>query len=199
MPTFGDGGQADALDPGDEYDYIVYVWKGPVIVLHQNCEIAHAHPEDSRVVIAPLVSPDAWPDGPWKELRENSIPGYYYLPATTPEEAEALGTEIEESVIVFSSVTTISRELLTHQRVARVRHEKLVELQDGYARATTVRGLASTRELDGLSGKRIVKATESSLTSPGPVRLAKILLTGGDPEEEDEVTVAWGLRKARED
>lgn len=201
LPLFGEDGEFDEYVDGDG-GYRVFVWKGLVIVLHQNCEIANAHEEDSRLVVAPVVSPAQWPSGQWTNLRENRLPGYFYLPESTAEEDEVLEGPIPEGVVVFASCANISRELLLKTRIARVSHDHLVALQDAYVRTSTVRGLASTRELDVLSGKTIISAQETSVSVPGPVQLTKVFLAGdsGEPEDEDEMTVAsWGVRRVKKE
>jgi hypothetical protein len=109
-----------------------------------------------------------------------------------------LGGHIEEGAVVFSSRTLSHTELVAPVRFARLAHERLVEFQDAYARSVTVRGLASTREFEGIRGATISEIAETGLTDPGPVRLAKVTLAGTSEEEENEITVAWGFRKTRD-
>lgn len=181
---------------GPEGEYIVRVWKGLVIVLHQNCEIEFAHPHDSRAVVAPVVAESQWPKGPWDQIRKGRLPGYFYLPQPTAEEAEELTGSFQEGTAVFASRTLSHIDALSQTRVATLRHDRLIELQDAYARAVTVRGLASTRELDNLKGRTILDIRETAITDPGPSRLVKVFLNGTAAGEEEEATVTWGVRKA---
>lgn len=198
LPEFGEYDEHLA-GSGPLGDYCVRVWAGPVVVLSQSCEIQQAHDEDSRLVVAPLVTPEQWQEGPWDAFRKGlPIPGYHYLPKPDEAEREVLAMpEDQESeyAVVFASQTLTHRGLITAARFARI--VDVVALQDSYARSTTIRGLASTRELGGLEGKRIVSALETPVTNPGPVRLAKVHLVDDSDGSTDEITVAWGVRSLK--
>lgn len=200
LPSYGDYHELDG--PENEYGYPEYrvrVWPTRVVVLTQGCELKNAHPQDSRVLVAPIVSKSAW-DHPelWKQIEAGTmVPGFFYLPELTEEEAKDLGLELGDlgpAVVDLAAASLASRELVGRRRIACIAPPHIVVLQDAVSRAFTVRGLASTRELEGLEGRTIISAHETALTSPGPVRLVKIHVSGIGAGTEDELTVAWGLR-----
>lgn len=198
-----DYGTYDRLDgPVNEHghpEYRVYVWPIRIVVITQGCDLDHAHQEDSRVVVAPIVGKESW-DQPslWKQCEAGThVPGFYYLPQLDDCGAEALGlgsTDLGPAVADLSSCALVSREIVTRRRIARINSKNLVGLQDAVARAFTVRGLASTRDLASLEGRTILAMRETPLTSPGPVRLVKVHVSAIGDESEDELTVAWGMR-----
>lgn len=172
------------------------VWRGPVMVLHQNCEIEYASGEDARLTIAPIVSRVAWPDGPWELIQRRELPGYFYLPALDGAAAEVLELPEEwpEAAVAFGSMTASSRGIVKPARILALTPEAVPLLQEGLVRFSTVRGWGSIDSAATLVGSRIVSVHETSETVPGPARLAKVVVdTGADI---DEITVAWGLRRS---
>jgi hypothetical protein len=185
---------------GSEEVRMLRVWNGFVMLLHQNCEIEFAHAEDSRLLIAPIVTSERWPEGPWKYLRENTIPGFFHLPELAETEAKELGLPRSwpEGVAVLASSTLSSVGLIKPRRQLSLAPETLPHLHDAVARFFAVRGFASMRELSGVVGKRIVRLDDTGQTVIGPSRLLKIYF-GENAEEtdqnDDELTVAyWGVR-----
>jgi len=179
--------------------YLVRVWKTAVIVLTQNCELERSNPEDSRVVVAPLFTKEAFDDERfWSQLAAQRIPGYHFLPAMTAEEAKALSLSepLPGSVVDFSGLSLTSRDLVKPQRFAKVHQSRLVELQDSYVRASTVRGLAPIGEIMGagrdIRGMSIRDVRDTAMTASGPLRIAKVYLVGD--EDDDEIEVSWGFR-----
>lgn len=172
------------------------VWTGPAIVLHQNCELDYADENDSRLSVAPIVSRLRWPNGPWKQISAGQLPSYFYLPPMNDETQSALGlpTSWPESAVVFASITGLSKGIVGPNRLFRLSDAMIPHLQSMFVRATTVRGWGSTRELDALRGKKIIKVEETAETVHGPSRLAKIFLEG--EESPEELTVTWGLRRS---
>lgn len=176
------------------------VWTGPVMVLHQNCEIEFASPNDSRLTIAPLVSVERWPEGPWTYLRRNMIPGYFYMPALSVEEAHTDGIDLDhswpESVVALASATLSSIGAVKPRRVLALRVEVLPHLHDCISRFYGVRGFADAAAVDALRGKTLVRVVDSGQTVSGPSKLMKMYFSSdGDPEEDDEATVTfWGIR-----
>jgi hypothetical protein len=176
------------------------VWSGFVIVLHQNCEIEFAHADDSRLLIAPIVTAERWPAGSWKYLRENTIPGYFYLPAPTEADAKDLGLPRAwpEGVAALASSTLSSIGLIKPRRQISLTSEMLPHLHDCIARFYAVRGFAGVPELSGIVGKRIVRVEDANQTVAGLSRLMKVYFgeNGSEPDEkDDELTVAyWGVR-----
>jgi hypothetical protein len=203
LPFLGDPTDFEVNVPqadGSDEMRIVRIWSGFVMVLHQNCEIEFAHPEDSRVLIAPIVPSDRWPEASWKYLRENVIPGYFYLPGLTDAEAKKLGLPRSwpEAVVALASSTLSSVGLIKPRRQLSLAPGMLPYLHDSIARFFAVRGFAGMRELGGVVGKRIVSVEDANQTVPGPSRLVKVYF-GENPteadERDDELTVAyWGVR-----
>jgi hypothetical protein len=179
---------------------IVRLWQGFVMVLHQNCEIDFGHEEDSRVLVAPVVSRERWPEGPWGILRDNKLPGYLYLPGLSPEEAQELGLPAAwpESVTILASSALSSVGLIRPRREISLSQGMLPHLQDAMARFSGTRGFASLTELDGIAGKRIVEVTETGQTISGPSSLVKVFFGENDVEpddRDDELTISyWGVR-----
>jgi hypothetical protein len=179
---------------------IVRVWSGFVMVLHQTCEIEFAHADDSRVLIAPIATSERWPEGSWKYLRENTIPGFFYLPGLAETEAKKLGLPRSwpEGVVVLASCTLSSVGLIKPRRQLSLAPEMLPHLHDCLTRFFAVRGFAGMREFSGVAGKRIVRIDDTGQTVIGPSRLLKVYFgeNADEPDErDDELTVAyWGVR-----
>lgn len=185
---------------GGTEDRVLRVWQGFVLVLHQNCEIEFGNDEDSRVLISPISSESQWPEAPWRMLRENRIPGYFYLPPISKEEATELGLPDAwpESVVVLASSTLTSVGLLKPRREFALGLEMLPHLQDNLCRFYSVRGFAALPDLHAVRGKRIVRVVETNQSVLGPSRLVKVYLGENEAEvddEDDETTVSyWGVR-----
>jgi len=203
LPFLGDPTDFEVRVPqpnGSEEVRTVRVWSGFVVVLHQNCEIEFAHVDDSRVLIAPIVTSERWSEGPWKYLRENMIPGYFYLPELPEVDAKKLGLPRSwpEGVVVLASSTLSSVGLIKPRRQLSITAEMLPHLHDCIARFFAVRGFAGMRELTSIISKRIVRVEDTSQTVAGPSRLMKVYFgeNADEPDQrDDEVTVAyWGVR-----
>jgi hypothetical protein len=146
------------------------------------------------------VTSERWPEGPWKYLRENTIPGYFYLPALTEVAASKLDLPRSwpESVVVLASSTLSSVGLIKPRRQLSLTTEMLPHLHDSLARFFAIGGFGGTRELTGVAGKRIVRVEDANRTVAGPSRLMKVYFgeSADEPDErDDELTVAyWGVR-----
>jgi hypothetical protein len=172
------------------------VWRGPVMVVHQNCEIEYASEDDSRLTIAPIVSRAAWPDGPWKLIARRELPGYLHLPPLTTETAAELGLDSEwpEAAVALASMTASSRAIVKPNRILALDAASVPVLQESLVRFTSVRGWGSIDGARALEGGRIVSVHETAETVPGPARLAKVVVATEDDVEE--ITTAWGLRRS---
>lgn len=172
------------------------LWLGTVMVIHQNCEIEYADREDSRLLVAPIVTREQWPSGPWEEIERGSLPSYLYLPAMTQEEAGLLDLDdpLPAAAVVLASITCSSRGIIKPSRIGAIETDILPALQEALVRFFAVRGWGSSSALKQLEGLRVVSATETSETVAGPAPLSKIILAG-DGEDDDEITVAWGVRR----
>jgi hypothetical protein len=172
------------------------IWQGPVMVLHQNCEIDYANAADSRLTIAPIVSRAAWPDGPWELIERRELPGYFHLPAMSTEQAGEFGLNGEwpEAAVALASMTASSRGIVKPNRILALTAEAVPRLQESLVRYTSVRGWGAIESAKALKGARIVSVDETVETVPGPARLAKVVVDTGD--DIDEITVAWGLRRS---
>lgn len=178
---------------------IVRVWKILAMVISQNCEIEWADDQDSRLVVAPVVSRAQWPDAPWEYFARNPPPGYLYLPPLDDGEAAALGLPEPwpESVVVLGSLTTTTKRLVKPRRVISLAIEQLPRLQDSISRFFGVRGFATIAALDALRGSSVRDVVETGLTVAGPSRLVKVFTApaGEDGGADDEVTVSYfGVR-----
>ena len=173
---------------------VIRIWIGPVMVLHQSCEIQNADQEDSRIIVAPIVSKAKWPTGPWTEIRTGAIPGYLYLRSTNEDETKDLGLGVpwEESAVALASTTSSSRGIVKSARVLSLATPMVPILQEALVRFSSVRGWASARDMLPLVGKKITAISETSEIVPGPSRLAKVTLE--DKDGLEETTVVWGVR-----
>lgn len=172
------------------------VWRGPVMVLHQNCEIEYAGEDDSRLTVAPVVSRVGWPNGPWELIAAGELPGYLHLPGLPQEYAGELGLPREwpESAVAFASMTASSRGIVKPNRVLALSPGSIPRMQESLVRFSSVRGWGSIDSAQQLVGARIVSVSETLETVPGPARLAKVVVQADD--DVDEITVAWGLRRS---
>lgn len=191
------------LPNGREETRVLRIWSGYVLVLHQACELEFADDNDSRLVVAPLASPELWPEAPWRLLRENQIPGYFYLPPITSERSTALGLpgEWPEAVACLASTTLSSTALIKPRRELSVAPAVLPILQDTVTRFFAIRGFADLAAAKGTEGKRLLRVVETNQTVQGPSKLVKLYFgeEGGDPEEaDDELSLTcWGVRPTR--
>lgn len=181
---------------------VLLVWEGPVVVLHQNCEIDLASDDDSRLVVAPMVLSAKWPGDHWDLIRGGIAPGYFYLPPVSADQAAelGLGSELPEGAVAFAGTCLVGREIVRPGRMASITQAGLGGLQDAISRFFGVRGYASTRDLPNLSGKRLVSLHETGQTVEGPARLVKMIFGDGPRESADEeATVTYfGFRKSSE-
>lgn len=175
---------------------VLRVWTGFGMVMHQNCELEYADPQDSRVLVAALVSNAMWPQGPWDQIATHSLPSYFHLPEVPASEAAAIGLEADwpESAVAFASTTLLSRGIVKPNRVLGLAPTALARLQELFVRFSTVRGWGSHEALSGLVGYKIAEVYATSETVAGPAPLAKVVLERDDSVEE--ITVAWGVRRS---
>jgi hypothetical protein len=200
MPYFGPWRDYDLetqLPDGRDYRLKVRLWRAPFMVLHHNCEIAWCDPDDTRLIIAPIVFRTQWPDGPWTAIKAGSRPGYFYLPTLTEEERERFGYEgdWEEAAVDFAGTTAYSKRL-AQARAFRLSPHMLPVLQSSIVIASTVRGWASVSDAPEWYGKKIVAVEETTEWIPAPARLTKVLLED-EHGRADEATLVWGLRLPR--
>jgi hypothetical protein len=176
---------------------IVRVWFGPVVVVHQNCEIDYADAQDSRIQVAPIVSEVQWPSGPWQQIRKRLLPSFAHLPALDAEEAAEIGLDAPwpEAAVALASTTCLSRGIVKPNRIMSLVPEALAPLQEAIVRFSTVRGWGDDAALSALLGKRIVDVKTTSETVAGPASLAKVILSD-DEGDADEISVAWGIRRS---
>jgi hypothetical protein len=172
------------------------VWRGPVMVLHQNCEIEYAGEDDSRLTVAPIVSRVGWPNGPWELIAGRELPGYLHLHGLSAEEAGQFGLQRDwpESAVALASMTASSRGIVKPNRLLALSPGSIPLLQECLVRFSSVRGWGSIGSAQQLVGTRILSISETLETVPGPARLAKVVVQ--DDDDVDEITVAWGLRRS---
>lgn len=200
LPYFGDAQTFEvpvALPGGNTVVRQLRLWVGTAMVIHQNCEIDYADSEDSRLLVAPIVSREQWRTGPWAEIESGSLPSYLYLPEMTSEEADLLELErpLSASAVALASTTCLSRGIVKSSRIGTIETDDLPRLQAALVRFFSVRGWGSSEALQKLEGLRILSATETSETVAGPAPLSKVILAGDSGEGDDEITVAWGVRR----
>jgi hypothetical protein len=175
---------------------ILRVWFGPVMVVHQNCEIEYADAQDSRVQVAPIVSEAQWPNGPWPQIRNRQLPSFAHLPPIDPDAATELGLDLlwPEAAVALASTTCISRGIVKPNRILSLAPEALAPLQEAIVRFSTVRGWGDNVALSALKGMHIVDVKSTPETVAGPASIAKVFLAGEDGDV-DEISVAWGIRR----
>jgi hypothetical protein len=171
------------------------VWLGYGMVVHQNCEIEYADVNDSRLLVAPIVSRSNWPEGRWDLIARRELPAYFHLPPLDAQSALEIGLEGEwpEAAVAFASTTALSRGLIRPNRALALAPDRIQSLQESLVRFWTVRGWGSNDALEALVGMTIVDVAATPETVPGPAPLAKVFLRDGDRNEE--ITVAWGVRR----
>lgn len=176
---------------------VLRAWFGYVVVVSQSCELEYAGEADSRVQVAPLVSPGTWPQGPWDLIRNESLPGYLYLPSARQDELGGadVGGDWPESAVALASTTLASRGIVGPNRVLALSPGEVTRLQQAIVRFFTVRGWADVSAAEQLVGKTVIGVHETTETVPGPARLTKVVLDA--PDGGDEITVVCGLRKGR--
>lgn len=189
--------EVDRPGVGDPVSRVVRVWFGPVMVVHQNCEIDYADDQDSRLQVAPIVSDAQWPNGPWPQIRKRLLPSFSHLPALETEAAAELGLDAQwpEAAVALASTTCLSRGIVKPNRILSLVPEALAPLQEAIVRFSTVRGWGDDAALSALVRKRIVDVKSTPETVAGPASLAKVILAD-DEGEADEISVAWGVRRS---
>ena len=182
-------------ESGTDVARVLRVWTGFGIVIHQNCELDYADANDSRVLVAPIVSRSQWPHGPWQLIARNGLPGFFHLPPLVAKDAQSLGLEADwpESAVAFASTTLLSRGIVKPDRLMGLSAEAIGKLQELLVRFATARGWGSHDDLAQLLGFKVAGVYATNETVAGPAPLAKVLLErDGEPEE---ITVVWGLRR----
>ncbi len=172
------------------------VWFGAVMVVHQNCEIEYADDNDSRLQVAPIVTREQWPTGPWELIKRGELPGYFALPSMTEEEGPTIGFEgaWPASAVSLASTTCLSRGIVKRNRMMAIEPGSVAGLQEALVRFSSVRGWGSIDALDRLVGMRVVSVKDTEEKVAGPAPLAKVVLAGED--DDDEIAVAWGVRRS---
>lgn len=183
-------------ESGSQVQRVLRVWTGLGMVVHQNCELKYADENDSRVLVAPIISRSMWPGGPWGMIAQSQLPGFFHLPELPEADADALGLEVEwpESAVAFASTTLLSRGILKPNRVLGLTPKAVGNLQELLVRFSSARGWGSHDTLKNLVGFTVKEVFATRETVPGPASLAKVILEKeGEPEE---ITVAWGVRRS---
>jgi hypothetical protein len=186
----------DRPEGGEPVSRVLRVWFGPVMVVHQNCEIEYADAQDSRVQVAPIVSEAQWPTGPWRQISKRQLPSFAHLPPMDAEAAAELGLDLSwpQAAVALASTTCLSRGIVKPNRILSLVPQALAPLQEAIVRFSTVRGWGDDAALSALIGKRIVEVKSTPETVAGPASIAKVILTDDDGEA-DEISVAWGVRR----
>jgi len=180
---------------------VIRVWQVPVLILHQSCEIDFADSEDSRLTVAPIVAAAEWPEAPWDLLRQNVIPGYFFLPELDDQAARRLGLPAPwaESVAVLANCCVGSVGVIKSRRIMSLTVATLPGLHDAVARFWSTRGMADLPALSSIVGKRVLRVVETGMTVGAPSPLIKVYFDGSGrvPEDSgDEGTYAfWGVRR----
>lgn len=190
LPFLSDYHDVEITLPGA--DMVLRVWRGWVMVVEQSCEIAQKDPNDSRLLIAPVVFRAHW-DGPqWTHIRRGQVPGLAYLPpidaAIAARYAIKGWPQSSDAAVMLESTTCVSRQLVPGAQFG-CSGDMRARLQAKLVDFWTVRGWMREKWAQTLSGKRIasVDATFEQFTGPG--RLHKVHLDDG--AGGDEVTVGW--------
>ena len=134
LPYFGEYQDFEldlATEEGRHEFRIARVWKGPVIVLHQACELEWASQSDSRLIIAPIVLATDWPGDQWgRVIRANRSPSFYYLPAATPDQEAQIGRKrpapLPEAAVSFAGACLVGRKIVEPRRYATLADRKSV-------------------------------------------------------------------------
>ncbi len=82
VPYFGpyeDHDIAFGADTGQPRRLVLRIWPCWAMVLIQSCELDHQDPDDSRVLVAPVVFRTKWPGDHWGPIRDGAKAGYLYL------------------------------------------------------------------------------------------------------------------------
>jgi hypothetical protein len=176
---------------------VLRIWFGPVLVVHQNCEIEYADERDARIQVAPIVSANQWPNGPWDQIRKRQLPSFAHLPDLDDKAALEIGLDAPwpESAVALAGTTCLSRGIVKPNRVMSLSAEALAPLQEAMVRFSTVRGWGDDSALSSLVGKTIVGVKSTRETVAGPAPLAKVILVD-QQGEADEISVGWGVRRS---
>lgn len=173
----------------------VRVWECWVMILTQGCDLEHPDPNDSRLLVAPVVFEPKWRGKHWARILRGDVPGFLYLPSMSAEEKDRAGAKgwpaDEEAAVVLGSACVISRGA-SRPPAFGLSPDMRALLQERLVVYWSVRNWTTPKQFELLKGKRIsyIQDTEEKFSSPG--RLYKLTLTNG---EEDEATVGLILRK----
>jgi hypothetical protein len=191
-----------ATEEGKHDNRVLRLWKGPVVVLHQACELDWASDNDSRLIVAPLVLETNWPGDHWTILRKNLLPGFFYLPAGTPEEAARIGGNrpLPEAAVALSSTCLVGRQIVERKRYATLSSAALAPFQNAISRFFTIRGYQELGDLAGLVGKRIVGIEDTGQWVEGPSLVVKIVfgenLNEADDADDEASMAYFGVRRS---
>jgi len=205
LPYFGQPSDYEievTLPGGRQEIRVLRVWSGYVMVLHQACEVEFSDENDSRLIVAPIASEPMWPEAPWSFLRRNQIPGYFYLPNLSGQQATDLNLagDWPEAVVCLAGSTLSGMSLIKPRRELSLAPTLLPVLQDSIVRFFSVRGFADVAALSGVRGKRLINIVETGQTVPGPAKLVKLYFgenQSARDDQDDETSLAyWGVRPA---
>ncbi len=178
-----------------EKQFQLRVWACWVMVLTQGCDLDHPDPQDSRLLVAPIVFSAKWQGKHWSRILAGDVPGFLYLPSMSVDEKNRAGAggwpEDEEAAVVLSSACVISREI-ARRPVFGLSPEMRALLQERMVVFWSVRNWTTPSQFEKLKGKRIVEIHDTEEKALGPGRLYKLTLANG---EEDEATVGLVLRR----
>jgi hypothetical protein len=187
-PFFGEAFKDEPVSV-DGSDLTVRVWAGAVMIVSQGCELDKKSGDDSRVLVAPVVTEPMWPGVHWDDIRRGARTGYLYLPAMDEGSHSRAGAPkawpvAMEAAVALASTSCIGDTCIA-QRMFGLSHEMQHVLQERLVVFLSVRGWAREAALKKVIGRRIVDVSRTDEKTDGPASLYKMQLDG-----DEELTVA---------
>lgn len=201
VPYFGpyeDHDIAFGADTGQPRRLVLRIWPCWAMVLFQSCELDHQDPDDSRVLVAPVVFRTKWPGDHWGPIRDGAMAGYLYLPGmyrNTQGRVKAHGWPREtDGAVCLASTSAVSHKVLGPAKFGLSQDMTLLA-QQRLVTFFSIRNWSRTEHADILEGKRVVAVQRTSEVFRGPGPLFKLMLADlmlADPD--DEMTVGIVLQ-----
>lgn len=200
VPFFGEPLADEQLKIGQR-NYQLRAWAAWLMILNQGCELSRPDPDDSRILVAPIVFRSKWPsDDRWRQIREGSAPGFVFLPPMRENDMSRTQNprgwpEEVEAAAVLSSVTTVGRRVLDEVAFG-LSSEMQHILQRQIVSYFSVRDWKSFKQRDEVLNKEILAISETDETTDGPAKLYKVhLAEPGGQSGDDEITVGMLFRR----
>ncbi len=168
---------------------VLRVWTGWVMVVAQSCEFQNADPNDSRLLVAPVVFRPSWDGDHWPQIINGTRPAYLFLSPMPPDQRGGCGKAARawpdaEAAACLANTTLVTPGTLIKASRFSISREMQHVLQQRLVTFWSVREWMRERHVEkALIGKRIARVEKTDEYADGPAKLYKVFLENGDDDE----------------